>query len=199
MDRNEYIKQWRESHPSFCIDCGIKISYYSNRCRSCGLKERYKGLPQHGKERAAQRQKERRLAKQKPCVYCDKPTYSPSQTCSLCAITKKRISYNTKTGRGWNWKGGSVNYNGYTYIYKPDHPSATELGYVREHLLVWEQINNKTLPKGWHIHHLNGIKHDNRPANLIALTSKKHFLVLQAMSKRIQELEALLNHQHHLL
>ena len=83
-------------------------------------------------------------------------------------------------------------------IHRPEHPRAIK-GYIFEHWLVWEEANNKSLPKGWVIHHLNGIKGDNRICNLEALSNRKHYLVLQAKAKRIQALEALLNGQHQLL
>ena len=84
-------------------------------------------------------------------------------------------------------------------VHKPEHPRASKVGAVFDHWLVWEQAHNKPLPAGWIIHHLNGIKTDNRPSNLVALPNKKHYLVLQAKAKRIQELEGLLNNQHQLL
>ncbi|KKL98075.1 hypothetical protein LCGC14_1828020 [marine sediment metagenome] len=87
-----------------------------------------------------------------------------------------------KNGRTQNGK------DGYVFILKPKHPRAIQ-GYVREHLLVWEEANGKPLPEGWVIHHLNGIKHDNRPENLVALTSMKHSLVLNAKAKQIRRLE----------
>jgi len=88
---------------------------------------------------------------------------------------------------------------GYIGILKPNHPRANTKGYVLEHILIWEEAHGKPLPEGWVIHHLNGIKDDNRPRNLIALPSKKHYLILQAKAKRIQELEAMLNNQGHLI
>lgn len=102
---------------------------------------------------------------------------------------------------GWgdghhHWKGGRYLGGEYWMCYKPDHPRASKnCHYVREHILVWEKANGKLLPKGWHIHHINGIKADNRIVNLKAIPSKKHYLVLVAKNKRIQELEALLNQQ----
>ena len=88
---------------------------------------------------------------------------------------------------------------GYILIHQPDHPRASKKGYVFEHLLNWEQAHNKPLPEGWVIHHLNGIRSDNRPVNLQALLSMKHSLVLQAKARRIQELEAIINGQSQLL
>ncbi len=100
------------------------------------------------------------------------------------------------------WKGGRVKTaNGYITVYKPDHPRATggNRKYVLEHILIWEEAHGKPLPQGWIIHHINGIPDDNRIENLIALPRKKHYLVLQAKAKRIQELEALLKNQKQLL
>jgi len=100
-----------------------------------------------------------------------------------------------------NWEGGRFIKGGYIYVYAPTHPRAegSRKTYVREHILIWEQTHGKALPEGWVIHHLNGIRIDNRPANLVALPSRKHSLILAVKSKRIQELEALLNKQGQLL
>ena len=81
--------------------------------------------------------------------------------------------------------------DGYVYILKPEHPRADNRGYVREHILVWEQVNNKPLPKEWVVHHLNGVKGDNRPENLLGMYHRDHNsqLQLEAMRQRIRDLE----------
>ena len=89
--------------------------------------------------------------------------------------------------------------DGYIEIRVESHHRARANGYVFEHILIWEQAHGKPLPKGWVIHHLNGVKDDNRISNLVALPNMKHCLLLQAKAKRIQELEAILNGQHQLL
>lgn len=88
-----------------------------------------------------------------------------------------------------SWKGGISTSHGYPIIMRPDHPKANSRGYVREHLLVWEEAHGKPLPDGWVIHHLNGIKTDNRPSNLLALPHKKHANLIPTLKQKIRELE----------
>lgn len=93
-----------------------------------------------------------------------------------------------------NWKGGKMRHgDGYIWLYKPDYPASNKVGYVLEHRLVWEQFHNKILPKGWIVHHLNGIRDDNRAKNLIAVSRKlhDHNTFLKALQARIRELEQL--------
>ena len=74
----------------------------------------------------------------------------------------------------------------------PGHPRANKRGYVKEHVLVWEEAHGQLLPEGWVIHHLNGLKNDNRPENLAGMPNGNHCsgLVNEALRKRIVELEA---------
>lgn len=84
-----------------------------------------------------------------------------------------------------NWKGGRSGGNGdYVFVRK-----IKGKGYTREHIVIWERANNMQLPNGWIVHHLNGIKDDNRIENLIALSSRNHSLVLREKAKRIKVLE----------
>lgn len=55
-----------------------------------------------------------------------------------------------------NWKGGkSIDNMGYLRLYKPDHPKADSVGYVREHVYLAEKALGKTLPKGSQVHHFD--------------------------------------------
>lgn len=42
------------------------------------------------------------------------------------------------------------------------------------HVLVWENYYDKTVPKGYDIHHINGIKTDNRIQNLQCVEQGVH-------------------------
>lgn len=94
-----------------------------------------------------------------------------------------------KGSRHWNWKGGKRLIGGYIYIYTPTHPRATQRHAVAEHTLVWEKENGKYLPEGWEVHHFNGIKTDNRPENLMGLSSKKHRLIISVFQLKILDME----------
>ena len=102
-----------------------------------------------------------------------------------------------KGKKSFGWKGGRCKTAlGYVLVYAPEHPRARSAGgtrpYVLEHILVWEQANGRQLPENHIIHHLNGIKDDNRPNNLVAISRSAHRTNtrLALKEKRIRELEA---------
>lgn len=93
------------------------------------------------------------------------------------------------------WKGGRCKHGaGYIQIRSPSHPRSNPKGYVMEHIVVWEQTHRKTLPRSMVIHHINGIKDDNRPKNLVAMPKRKHNNQTQfePYKKRIRELEEII-------
>ena len=91
------------------------------------------------------------------------------------------------------WKGGRQrNSQGYIKIWDPTHPRAGKQGFVPEHILVWEQAHSRPLPPDWVIHHVNGIKDDNRSVNLLAVPKGNHHyaLLMQGLQARIRAVEA---------
>ncbi len=66
-----------------------------------------------------------------------------------------------------HWKGGRTKHQaGYVMVLFRSHPRAGANGYVFEHVLVMEDLLGRHLVKGETVHHLNGVKDDNRPENL---------------------------------
>lgn len=89
---------------------------------------------------------------------------------SKSKIGKKRIDLSGKNH--WNWGGGkTLTPQGYILIYMPQHPFCTQKKYVFKHRLVIEKQIKRYLKPEEISHHLNEIKDDNRPANLIVFTS----------------------------
>lgn len=96
--------------------------------------------------------------------------------------TKEKISDSKKGSISWNkgkkhpkisgehhykWKGGKYLKRGYVYTLEPNHPYANPKGYIREHRLVMERYLERYLTSEERVHHINGIKDDNRIENLI--------------------------------
>lgn len=76
---------------------------------------------------------------------------------------------------GMNWKGGrKITSSGYVQIYKPNHPNAVKR-FILEHRYVMEQKIGRLLKETEIVHHLNNIKDDNRPENLIIVSRENHY------------------------
>ena len=66
------------------------------------------------------------------------------------------------------WKGGRrVTHHGYILIYAPDHPGCDVNKEVLEHRIVMERKIGRYLNDGEVVHHINGIRGDNRIENLV--------------------------------
>jgi hypothetical protein len=63
---------------------------------------------------------------------------------------------------------GRISTEGYVQVRWPNPKRQT-----LEHRLVWE-FHNGPIPEGWHIHHKNGNRSDNRIENLEAINGRLH-------------------------
>ena len=95
-----------------------------------------------------------------------------------------------------NWKGGKYQKSdscyqdkrGWVYMRKPNHPNAMSSGYIAEHRYIMSEYLKRPLTKFEHIHHLNGVKYDNRIENLELINGHTHCLITM-LEKRVRELE----------
>jgi len=64
------------------------------------------------------------------------------------------------------WKGGQVEMLGYVFVKKPNHLFANDCGYVKRSRLVMEHHLGRYLKPEETMHHINGIRDDDRIENL---------------------------------
>ena len=83
-----------------------------------------------------------------------------STTCAGC-----RTEVGSSNG---NWRGGRTRHKaGYVMVKTPGHPRGTKSGeYVFEHIIVMEASLGRYLLPHETVHHLNGVRDDNRLENL---------------------------------
>ena len=100
---------------------------------------------------------------------------------------KNRLSEVHRAEKSYRWKGGKIiRRHGYVMIYSPDHPhkvsTGGRAGYVLEHRLVMEKEIGRYLIPGEVVHHINEIKDDNRPENLMLFSSNAEHIKYHAMA-----------------
>lgn len=121
----------------------------------------------------------RKDTRSKICIICR--SIKPEQLiCSNCGSRKDyRAELCSKCNRQLrpNRKGKTQGFKycaGYKYLYCPNHPYARQ-NYIQEHRVIMEQYLKCYLPfPEYIIHHINGIKDDNRLENLELLLPSEH-------------------------
>ena len=108
----------------------------------------------------------------KKCQWCEKvirTRYSvrSRKFCSPKCYWKNSKKLNIHGERHHNWKGGSYNSTGYRVIYENKKLRL-------EHRVVMEKFLGRRLRLHEQVHHVNGIKHDNRIENLKVMSAKDH-------------------------
>jgi hypothetical protein len=91
--------------------------------------------------------------------------------------TRLKLSLQRRGELNHRWKGGRFKSNGYIYRWSPEHPFAMKCSskmYVLEHRLIMEDKLGRHLKNGEVVHHINGIRDDNRIENLKLTTTGKH-------------------------
>ena len=119
-------------------------------------------------------------------------------SCKCCGNTENLITYKNAKFYGYcrscmyanrdgtKYKGDEIGkhigHDGYVYMFgKPlrTHSRYTKGG-LPEHIYIMEQIIGRPLSDDEEVHHINGIKHDNRKENLQLVTRSEHMKIHHA-------------------
>lgn len=118
----------------------------------------------------------------KPKCICGKDLHYTITICRKCS-NKQRWGdkrANKRTGEG------------YVLVYVPDHPYARTKkgqvkGFYQEHRLVMEKSIGRMLKRTEVIHHINGIKYDNRIENLQLIEDNAKHICLEQKGRAKSE------------
>ena len=122
---------------------------------------------------------------------------------SVAKLGERNPNYKKYGSLNNAWRGGRRKSDGYVRVWiHPDdffYSMVDGNGAVAEHRLVMAKNLNRCLLPWEVVHHINGIRDDNSPCNLLGMPDRSHRRILQAKAKRIQELEAQVKGQTQLL
>lgn len=110
-----------------------------------------------------------------PCLACRREShYSQGKACEVCGVRLTNGVVGSLCREHWGQRvreaakparrkigGGYVILTGHA-----DHPNARSRGAVLEHVKVMSEMIGRALVPGENVHHINGVRDDNRPENL---------------------------------
>jgi len=114
--------------------------------------------------------------------------------------SRAKMGTNPPTGeRSSQWKGGRFISKGYVYVLarllSPEvqavvTPMVPKNGYIMEHRAIAATMAGRVLTTDDVVHHVNGVKTDNRPENLIVTPRADHSVEHREIERKFHTLQA---------
>lgn len=124
----------------------------------------------------------RRHRVERTCETCGKkfdrpPAYETRQPAKYCSHKcSATVRQKRPLDRDYNGKPALLDRDGYVRIWCTDntYPSKPRGAWRGEHRVVMEQFLGRALRPDEHVHHINGVKDDNRLENLVVMDQNDH-------------------------
>jgi hypothetical protein len=94
-------------------------------------------------------------------------------SCADCGCEIRPVSTRCRTCAGLMRRAPRSHHSGYARVFRPGHPLARKDGYVALHRFVVYEAG-VDVPPGYHVHHKNGNRSDNRLTNLEVISASAH-------------------------
>src|SRR5687768_11429589 len=121
----------------------------------------------------------RGIRQKRHCLYCEnqvKEYWYNGRFKNYSKTCEKHHGYEKRRGKfNPSWRGGRIKRQGYIYILVDERFYKRGMSrYKAEHQIVAEKKYNRKIEKIEVVHHLNGVRDDNRPENLVIIRRKGH-------------------------
>ena len=90
----------------------------------------------------------------------------------LSVKTRRKIADGNRGKATPHFRKERLTVDGYIHLWKPENPISNKAGYIYEHRLVMSKMLKRALSSNEIVHHINGVRDDNREENL-ELTERK--------------------------
>jgi hypothetical protein len=173
MCRKCYQNEWARTIPEkICEKCAKSFKTVGAICRTCYSSERNaktRSIPCRGCQRVGLLILNRA---ENLCTKCDRLKKEAADP----MLAQKRRDQTRKSNRKMRGtdpnapirksKGWWLSSQGYVMLFRPEHPNRDANGCIKQHTLVMSEKLGRPLTEDENVHHINGIRDDNRIENL---------------------------------